>query len=121
MRDAAFIDADFLALAQKHGLGTVYTDSPEHPSFADVTAGFVYARMMRSRSAVASGYRSNELKAWGQRAKQWASGNAPDDLEYVEARPAAGSPRDVFVYFINAAKERNPAAAMAMIEKLHGH
>ena len=26
--------------------------------------------------------------------------------------------REVFVYFISAAKERNPAAAMALIERL---
>jgi len=40
VRDAAFVDAHFLALARRHGLGTVYTDSPEYPSFADVTSDF---------------------------------------------------------------------------------
>lgn len=118
VRDAAFVDADFLALARRHGLGTVYTDAPEHPSFADVTTGFVYARLMRSRSEVASGYPADALAAWSQRARQWAKGSAPDDLALVEARPQAGSPRDVFIYFISAAKERNPAAAMALIDRL---
>jgi len=31
---------------------------------------------------------------------------------------AADTPRDVYVYFISAAKERNPAAAMALLERL---
>ena len=33
--------------------------------------------------------------------------------------PAPALPRrDVFVYFISAAKERNPAAAMALLQRL---
>ena len=50
VRVASFVDADFIALARRHGMATVFTDSDEHPSFADVTADFVYARLMRSRS-----------------------------------------------------------------------
>ncbi len=118
VRDPDFVDEDLIALARRHGLGTVYADSAEHPSFADVTADFVYARLMRPRSNVASAYPPAQLKAWAQRARQWAAGAAPDGLEYVQARPAAGPARDVFVYFISAAKERNPAAAMALIKRL---
>lgn len=65
VRDPAFVDADFLALARRHGFASVFTDSPEYPSFADLTADFVYARLMRSRSGIASGYPSGELTAWG--------------------------------------------------------
>src|SRR5690606_5881700 len=46
VRDPAFVDGDFLALARSHGCATVFTDSGEHPSFADLTADFVYARLM---------------------------------------------------------------------------
>jgi hypothetical protein len=28
------------------------------------------------------------------------------------------TPRDVYIYFIGSAKERNPAAAMSLIERL---
>ncbi|NUS39736.1 MAG: DUF72 domain-containing protein, partial [Lysobacter sp.] len=31
---------------------------------------------------------------------------------------AVAQGRDVFIYFISAAKERNPAAAMALIDRL---
>ena len=118
VRDPAFVDADFLTLARRHGFATVFTDSPGYPSFADLTADFVYARLMRSRSDIASGYPGDELDAWAARARQWAQGGEPGDLPKIGAEAAAVKPRDVFVYFISAAKERNPAAAMALIERL---
>jgi hypothetical protein len=36
----------------------------------------------------------------------------------VNTPGASGAPRDVYIYFISAAKERNPAAAMALLELL---
>lgn len=114
VRDEAFVDADFIALARRHGFATVFTDSPEHPSFADVTADFVYARLMRSRSEIATGYPAGELEAWAGRAREWARGSEPGDLpKIVDAAPKP-KPREVFIQFISAAKERNPAAAMAL-------
>ncbi len=118
VRDPAFVDAEFIALARRHGLGTVYTDSADHPSFADVTADFVYARLMRSRSSIARGYRAPELIAWAARARQWAQGADPPDLPTIEPPAGTAQAREVFVYFISAAKERNPAAAMALLERL---
>ncbi|GHC07394.1 DUF72 domain-containing protein [Thermomonas carbonis] len=118
VRDAGFIDADFIALARTHGFATVFTDSPEHPSFADVTAGFVYARLMRSRSDIATGYPAGELAAWAARARLWAGGGEPGDLPKIVDDAAPATPREVFIQFISAAKERNPAAAMALQAKL---
>jgi uncharacterized protein YecE (DUF72 family) len=118
VRDPAFVDADFLALARNHGYATVFTDSPDYPSFADATADFVYARLMRSRSGISSGYPADELDGWARRARRWAQGAEPEDLPKVEADAAPAKPREVFVYFISAAKERNPAAAMALLERL---
>jgi uncharacterized protein YecE (DUF72 family) len=103
---------------RKHGFATVYTDSPDYPSFADITADFVYARLMRSRSGVATGYPVDELATWTRRTRQWASGDEPGDLPRIGSEAEASAPREVFVYFISAAKERNPAAAMALIDRL---
>jgi len=114
-----FVDAGYLALARQHGMATVFTDSEEHPSFADVTADFVYARLMRSRSEIAQGYPDDALQRWAQRARQWAGGGEPDDLPRLTTGPTTPSPRrDVYVYFISSAKERNPAAAMALLKLL---
>ena len=42
----------------------------------------------------------------------------PPELAHVSAAAAPPRARDVFVYFIGAAKVRNPAAAIALIERL---
>lgn len=42
----------------------------------------------------------------------------PEELPHVGPTPAPKQPREVFVFFISAAKERNPAAAMALLERL---
>ena len=119
VRDPGFVDARYLALARRHGVATVFTDSPDYPSFADITADFVYARLMRSQAGVTSGYASDDLEHWAQRARQWATGDEPDDLPRIESRTGStGTARDVFIYFISAAKERNPAAAMALLREL---
>lgn len=118
VRDRDFVDAGFLALARRHGMATVFTDSGEHPSFADVTADFVYARLMRARASVASGYPPADLRAWAARARTWAGGGTPDDLPMIGAPGKAARRRDVFVFFIAAAKERNPAAATGLLRLL---
>jgi len=120
VRDPAFVDDEYLALARRHGMATVFTDSAEFPSFADITADFVYARLMRSRGDIPSGYPDAELEQWAARARQWAAGGEPDDLPRIEAVKSEEMRRDVFIYFISAAKERNPAAAMALIARLQG-
>src|SRR5690606_19747703 len=88
VRDRGFVDAGFVELARHHGMATVYTDSDEHPNVADPTADFVYARLMRSRAHVASGYPADELAAWAARARTWARGGTPGDLPLL-APPAA--------------------------------
>ncbi|MDH7451525.1 DUF72 domain-containing protein [Luteimonas composti] len=118
VRDRGFVDAGYVALARAHGMATVFTDSPEHPSFADATADFVYARLMRARADVATGYPVPELRAWAARARAWAGGDAPDDPPLLDAPAQPGPARDVFVFFISAAKERNPAAAMELLRLL---
>ncbi len=120
VRHESFMCSAYAELAREHQVATVFTDSVEYPSFADLTGTFVYARLMRSETTVAAGYEPAALDAWASRAQTWASGGEPDDLPRVgaAAKGATKSPRDVYIYFIGAAKERNPAAAMGLIERL---
>jgi len=118
VRHASFMSADYLKLARKYRCATVFCDSDEYPSFADLTADFVYARLMRSQSRLVSGYAPRALDAWAQAAKTWAGGGEPADLPRVENPAKPGAPRDVFMFFINGAKERAPAAAMALLQRL---
>lgn len=115
-RHPSFVCEAYVALARRHRIATVFADSDDHPSFADLTGGFVYARMMKSSPKLKTGYGPAALKRWVDAAQRWASGEDPADLPHAAApaRNARRSPRDVFVFFINGAKERAPAAALAL-------
>ena len=117
-RHESFACADYVQLARDYGVATVYTDSPDYPQIADVTADFVYARLMRAEADEPTGYPPAELDAWAKRARAWSRGDPPADLPLIESSAAAAAPSDVYVYFIAAAKARNPAAAMGLIERL---
>ena len=118
VRDAAFVDADYVALARSRGMAIVHTDAPDLPQIADISADFVYARLMRSRAGIETGYPDEELDSLALLARSWARGEDPADLPHVSPVAAPVQPREVFLYFISAAKERNPAAGMALLRKL---
>jgi uncharacterized protein YecE (DUF72 family) len=90
----------------------------KHAQIADPTADFVYARIMGTKAGEEAGYPPDALDAWVSRARAWAGGGVPDDLPLLGDKPAA-EPRDVFLYVIAGAKARNPAAAVAMIDRLN--
>jgi uncharacterized protein YecE (DUF72 family) len=64
------------------------------------------------------GYSNAALESWARRAKIWAAGGSPPDLETVAPAKNDDGGRDVFLYVISGFKERNPAAAMALIERI---
>ncbi|WAH65889.1 DUF72 domain-containing protein [Xanthomonas hortorum] len=119
IRDHDAVDASLLALVRRHSVATVFTDSEEHPSFADLSTDFVYARLMRSQARLTTGYPAPALARWAERIQAWRRGEDPADLPHIDAEPQAkAAPREVFVFCISAAKERNPAAAMALLQTL---
>ena len=71
-------------------------------------------KLVLPRSDIATGYPLGELEGWAARARLWASGGEPGDLPKITDAVPTHEPRDVFIQFISAAKERNPAAAMAL-------
>ena len=118
LREAALFSPQVLALMRQRNVALVFAGSDEHPSFADLTADFVYARLMQARAGLPLGYPEAELDAWARRAGEWAAGGDPAELPHVEPPRPAQAPREVFVFFIASAKERNPAAARALIDRL---
>lgn len=117
VRHPSFADPAFVALARSHGVAIVLAGDSDFPLIPDPTAPFVYARIMGTDPAHPAGYAPAALDAWTARARAWASGGVPDDLATVAEVPKAPG-RDVFLYVISGAKERNPHAAMALIERL---
>ena len=100
VRHASFDDEAFRSLLREYGCALVVSDHPDWPTGEVETADFAYARLQRSSEKEEAGYGAKDLDAWAAIAKGWAK------------------KRDVFVFFISGAKERNPAAALALIDRV---
>jgi uncharacterized protein YecE (DUF72 family) len=119
VRHPSFRAPDFVALARDHGVAVIAALESDYPQIADVTAPFVYARLMGTTDDHEAGLAPGAVSLWIDRARAWAEGGAPAGLETV-APPPLKTDRDVFLYVISGAKPRNPQAAMALIERLEG-
>jgi uncharacterized protein YecE (DUF72 family) len=100
VRHPSFKSEQFYALARRHDVAIVFADDDDFPAIDEPTTDFTYARLMRTKEHIDTGYTPEELDRWATQARSWA---------------ARG---DVFVYFISGAKVRAPAAARALIERL---
>ena len=99
-RNDTFKSERFYDLARKYNVAIIFADDDEFPAIEEATADFTYARLMRTKEDVDTGYTAKELDAWAKRAKDWAKRG------------------DAFVYFISGAKVRAPAAAEALIKRV---
>jgi uncharacterized protein YecE (DUF72 family) len=119
VRHDSFRNPAFIALLRAFDTPVVFAEHETYPAMADVTGGFIYARLQMADDSIPTGYPLAALDAWARRLRLWAEGREPDDLPRVEPdRHASARPREVFAYFIHEGKVRAPAAAMALIERL---
>jgi len=100
-RHESFRHERFFDLCRGHDVAIVFGDDDEFPCIDADTASFAYARLQRTREEVPTGYEAAELDTFAARAKGWT---------------AAG--RDAYLFMINGAKVRAPAAALALQERL---
>lgn len=100
-RHESFDDPAFYALLQDAGAALVVTRSEDYPDFTRTDGPFVYARRQGCRADEPTGYSAKEIAAQAAEAVKWAADG-----------------RETFVFYIAGAKERAPAAALALIEAL---
>jgi uncharacterized protein YecE (DUF72 family) len=100
VRSPTFKSERFYDLARRYRVAVVFADDEDFPTIDEATADFTYARLMRTKEDVATGYAAADLDRWAKRARDWAKRG------------------DVFAYFISGAKLRAPAAAQALIERV---
>lgn len=118
VRHDSFQTPEFIALARQYGVAVVMGADSAHPFIADVTAPFIYARLMGTRQGEPLGYPAAALDLWVQRARTWAKGAAPEGLpRLAPALPDVGR-RDVYMYVISGNKISNPCAAMSLIARM---
>lgn len=119
VRHDSFKTPAFVALLRKFSMPIVFTDHVAYPNIADITGGFVYARLQQGKDTVPTAYPPKAIAAWADRLSEWARGGEPDDLPRISTLShGKAKPRDVFAYIIHEGKIRAPAAAMALIERL---
>ena len=103
VRHDSFAVPEYLALARRYGCTTVHTDAEKFPSIIDAQGDLAYIRLMRSAGDCVTGYPVDTLEQWAAGARDWT---------------AVAPTREVFIYFVNGAKERAPAAALELIRRL---
>jgi uncharacterized protein YecE (DUF72 family) len=99
-RHESFQDEKFFDLCRARNVAIVFADSDEYPCVDADTADFSYARLQRMREEIPSGYDEQSLDAFADQACKWARRG------------------DVYIFMINGAKARAPAAALALRERL---
>jgi len=99
-RHESFRDEKFFELCTARNIAVVHEDSDEFPLIEADTADFAYARLQRMNEDIETGYDSSALDSIAERARAWR---------------AKG---DAYIFMINGAKVRAPAAALALQECL---
>jgi uncharacterized protein YecE (DUF72 family) len=121
-RHTSFRVPEFVDMMRHYGVAIIIAGDSEYPQIADLTAPFVYARIMGTQPGEPSGYSPGALDQWARRARCWAAGDVPEELETAtpisKPKKSERVDRDVFLYVINGHKVANPSAAMALIERL---
>src|ERR1700730_14481823 len=118
VRHESFLSPEFVALARKYGVAVILAADSQYPLIADVTAPFVYARIMGTQEGEPLGYPEAALDMWAKIARTWASGGSPDGLARVVPAGHEGAPRDVYLYVISGHKVANPDAAMSLSKRV---
>jgi uncharacterized protein YecE (DUF72 family) len=101
VRHQSFADPAFPELLARHRVAVALVDDDKYPALDHVTADFAYARLRRSSLDEPAGYSEEALDAWAARVRDWQKAGL-----------------DAFIYFINGAKIRAPAAAAALLSRL---
>jgi uncharacterized protein YecE (DUF72 family) len=99
IRHPSFASASFTDLLRRHQVAVALVDDDKYPALDEITADFVYARLRRCAEGEPTGYPPEALDGWAERFRRQGR-------------------RDCFVYFIDGAKVRAPAAAQALLQRL---
>lgn len=100
VRGTGYDNPAFFELLDKHGATVVYAEDDAFPKLNHLGSDFVVARLMQSLADEKTGYPRQAIEQFAKMATDWSK------------------KRDVFVFFISGAKENNPAAAVALQERL---
>jgi uncharacterized protein YecE (DUF72 family) len=116
-RHESFQEPRFVEICRDAGIAIVKADSAKYPMIGDLTGDIVYARLQNAAAEEPNGYGDSKLDRWAAQSRDWAEGNADASVSLLSGSGDA-RPRPVFVFMINGAKEKAPAAALGLINRL---
>ncbi len=96
----SFDTPECFAMAREHNVCMALAADATKATIDEPTADFSYVRIMGTTEDEFLGYSDEALDGWADRLRRMAAG------------------RDVFAYVISGFKERNPFAAMALLDRL---
>ena len=99
-RHNSFNDDKFFELCRARNIAIVLDDSDDYPTIEADTADFAYARLQRMSEDVPTGYDDSALDGFAAKAREWRKRG------------------DAYIFMINGAKVRAPAAAQALRRRL---
>jgi len=91
---------EFFTIARKANVAVVYLEQEGRARIAERTADFAYLRCKNMTSGEPAGYPAGDIQRIAGLCREW------------------GEEGDVFAFMINGAKERAPAAALALAQAL---
>jgi uncharacterized protein YecE (DUF72 family) len=97
----SFACEEFVRIARRAGVAVVYLEQGGRARIAERTADFAYLRCKNLRAEEPTGYPARDLARIAKLCREW---------------DRTGD--DVFAFMINGAKERAPAAALALAKKV---
>jgi uncharacterized protein YecE (DUF72 family) len=100
-RHESFRDDRFFDLCRARNIAVVFEDSDEYPLIEADTADFAYARLQCMREELPTGYDDAAIDRFAKLALGWMKEG-----------------RDAYIFMINGAKIRAPAAAIALQDRL---
>jgi uncharacterized protein YecE (DUF72 family) len=96
----SFACRQFLDIAHEANVAVAYVEQEGRARIAEPTADFAYLRCKNLKSSLRNGYAPKDIERLAGLCREW------------------GARGDVFAFMINGAKERAPAAAMALAKKV---
>jgi uncharacterized protein YecE (DUF72 family) len=101
VRHESFRDPAFVELTRSADVAISFGDAVGLPAIEAPARGFAYARLKGMREEEPQGYAPAELDRWAELARGWAAGG-----------------REVYMFMIDGAKLRAPAAAEGVLARL---
>lgn len=119
VRHASFADPGFVKLCRERNVAICVSENDRYPLIADITADFVYSRLLMGSDDIATAYPPEDLDVWAARFEAYARGQVPGDLKPLDRTGPAEGPRETFVFFIHEGKIRAPAAAQELLRRVN--